>query len=121
MLWVSLHLGRSSHLRWWDLRRYAPLHLRLHLSLSLNLSLSLSLSLSLHLLLIHIRRLLCKGGLRLVGSVCYRIVQDLLRVPRVRGRMGSMHRHRDRHTMRKVHGLLRHLLRVSNGYGDLVG
>lgn len=106
---------------WWDLRRYAPLHLRLHLSLSLSLDLSLGLNLSLHLLLIHVRRLLCKGRLRLVGGMCYRIVHDLLRVCRVRGRMGSMHRHWDRHTMRKIHGLLCDLLWVSNGYGDLVG
>ena len=120
VLWVPLHLGRSIHLLRWHLRRDPTLHLRLHLRLRLS-CLRLRLCLRLHLLLIHIRRLLCKCSLRLVGGMCYRVEHDLLRVRGVGGGVGSVHRDRDGHTMRKVHGLLRDLLRVSNGHGDLMG
>lgn len=56
-----------------------------------------------------------------MGGVCHRIVHDWLRVGGMRGGVRSVHWDRDGHTMRKVHRLLCDLLRVSDGYGDLMG
>lgn len=53
--------------------------------------------------------------------MCYRIIHDLLGVAGMGGGMRRVHRNRDGHTMRKIHGLLRDLLRMSNGHCDLVG
>lgn len=56
-----------------------------------------------------------------MSGMCYRIVHDWLGVTGMGGGMRRVHRDRYRHTMRKIHGLLRDLLRVPNGHGDLMG